>query len=47
MIRGMFDLNTHIDTVFGLDVATTPDSGCGLPEHYKEVLYGMDPENLW
>jgi hypothetical protein len=47
MIRGIFDLNTHIDTVFGRDVAIILDSGYGLPGHYTEVLYGMVPENQW
>jgi hypothetical protein len=47
MIRGMFDLNTHIDTVFGLGVATTQDNGCGLRWHYTEVLYGTVLVSLW
>ena len=46
MIRGIFDLSTHIDTVFGRDVATKLDSGYGLRWHYTEVLYGTDPVNL-
>jgi hypothetical protein len=46
MIHGIFDLNTRIGIVYGLDVVITQDAGCGLPGHYTEVLYGMVPENL-
>ena len=46
-IRGIFDLDTHTNIVFGHDVVTIPDAGYGLPKHYTEVLYGMVRENQW
>jgi hypothetical protein len=47
MIRGIFDLNTRIGIVYGLDVVITQDNGYGLLEPCTEVLYGMVPENQW
>jgi hypothetical protein len=47
MIRGIFDLDTHTDIVFGPDVVTILDAGYSLLGHYTEVLYGMVLENQW
>jgi hypothetical protein len=47
MILGIFDLNTRIDIVYGLDVVTIQGVGYGLLWHCTEVLYGMDRVNQW
>ena len=43
MTHGIFDQNTHIDTVFGRDVATIPDAGYGWKQPCEGVLYGLGP----
>jgi hypothetical protein len=46
MTHGIVDPHTPIDFVFGRDVATTQDNGCGLLEPCTEVLYGTVLVNL-